>query len=199
VRGALLRMITPAAIDGRTGFIDGAAAWERLDPAMQSRIDGLEVVYHFTGAQEQNRFGFPRDLRVVERNPKADAALAGYRREFPPVVHPLVITQHETGRKVLKLSPMHAQRILGMEPQASDQLLTELADRAGRSAPCVLPYLAGRRCHPVGQLARGPQRHRRAARRRPLAQRTTIVGDYHLGRYLDPADKPAQPPRRLDD
>src|SRR6185369_6025220 len=58
VRGALLRMITPARIDGRTGFIDAAAAYDRLPPALQQRIDGLEVVYHFTAAQEQNRFGF---------------------------------------------------------------------------------------------------------------------------------------------
>jgi taurine dioxygenase len=199
VRGALLRMITPAAVDGRTGFIDGAAAWNRLDPAMQSRIDGLEVVYHFTGAQEQNRFGFPRDLRVVERNPKADAALAGYRREFPPVVHPLVITQHETGRKVLKLSPMHAQRILGMDPQASDQLLTELADALVDprhayfhtwQADDAIVWDNWRVVHSATGVPPDVDR---------LAQRTTIVGDYHLGRYLDPADKPAQPPRRLDD
>ena len=67
VRGALLRMIMPAKVDGRTGFIDAAAAYERLSPAMQQRIEGLEVVYHFTGAQEQNRFGFPRGLRVLHR------------------------------------------------------------------------------------------------------------------------------------
>ena len=38
VRGALLRMITPAKVDGRTGFIDAAAAYDRLAPAMQRRI-----------------------------------------------------------------------------------------------------------------------------------------------------------------
>src|SRR5204863_2895524 len=59
VRGGLLRMITPAAVDGRTGFIDAAAAYERLAPSLRARIEGLEVVYHFTAAQEQNRFGFP--------------------------------------------------------------------------------------------------------------------------------------------
>ena len=86
------------------------------------------MVYHFTGAQEQNRFGFPRSLRVAQRNPKAEAALVQYRIDFPPVVHPLVITQRESGRKVLKLSPMHAQSILGMNAGDSDELLHELAD-----------------------------------------------------------------------
>jgi taurine dioxygenase len=199
VRGALLRMIKPAKIDGRTGFIDAAAAYDRLTAAMQHRIDGLEVVYHFTAAQEQNRFGSPRGLRVAQRNPKAEAALAQYRRDFPPVVHPLVITQHETGRKVLKLSPMHAQRILGMDQAESDALLHELADHL------VDPRFAyfhtwqtddgivwdnWRTIHSATGVPFDVER---------LAQRTTLVGDYKLGRFLDPADGHGGPRRRFDD
>ena len=199
VRGALLRMIKPAKIDGRTGFIDAAAAYERLTAPMQHRIDGLEVVYHFTAAQEQNRFGFPRGLRVAQRNPKAEAALAQYRRDFPPVVHPLVITQHETGRKVLKLSPMHAQRVLGVDHAESHALLHELADHL------VDPRFAyfhtwqtddgivwdnWRTIHSATGVPFDVER---------LAQRTTLVGDYKLGRFLDPADGHGGPRRRFDD
>jgi taurine dioxygenase len=57
--------------------------------------------------------------------------------KFDPVVHPLVITLLETGRKVLKLSPMHARYILGMDRSESDALLSQLADdprRGGRAA-----------------------------------------------------------------
>ncbi|HSW04931.1 TauD/TfdA dioxygenase family protein [Aquabacterium sp.] len=199
VRGALLRMITPARVDGRTGFIDAAAAHSRLSPAMQQRIEGLEVVYHFTGAQEQNRFGFPSSLRVVERNPQADAALQRYRGEFPPVVHPLVITQHETGRKVLKLSPMHARAILGMEASASDALLHELAEHLVDArhayfhtwqADDAIVWDNWRSLHSATGVPFDVDR---------LAQRTTIVGDYKLGRYLDPARNGQPPQRRLDD
>jgi len=199
VRGALLRMITPAKVDGRTGFIDAAAAYDRLAPAMQRRIEGLEVVYHFTAAQEQNRFGFPRGLRVAQRNPKAEAALAQYRRDFPPVVHPLVITQHETGRKVLKLSPMHAQAILGMDEAESDALLHELADHLVDArfayfhtwqADDGIVWDNWRIVHCATGVPFDVER---------LAQRTTIVGDYKLGRYLDPADGHDGPRRRFDD
>ena len=199
VRGALLRMITPAAVDGRTGFIDAAAAWDRLAPAMQRRIDGLKVVYHFTGAQEQNRFGFPRGLRVADRNPKAEAALARYRGDFPPVVHPLVITQQETGRKVLKLSPMHAKSILGMDAAESDALLQALADHLVDAryayfhtwqADDAIIWDNWRTIHSATGVPFDVER---------LAQRTTIVGDYKLGRYLDPAQGREAPRRRLDD
>ncbi|HEV8691337.1 MAG TPA: TauD/TfdA family dioxygenase [Ideonella sp.] len=199
VRGALLRMITPAAVDGRTGFIDAAAAYARLSPAMRQRIEGMEVVYHFTGAQEQNRFGFPRSLRVVERNPKADAALARYRSDFPPVVHPLVITQQETGRKILKLSPMHAQRILGMDEAESDALLSELAGHLTDArhayfhtwqADDAIIWDNWRVIHSATGVPFDVER---------LAQRTTIVGDYKLGRFLDPAHARSGPRPRFDD
>lgn len=199
VRGALLRMITPARFDGRTGFIDAAAAYDRLAPAMQRRIEGLEVVYHFTAAQEQNRFGFPRGLRVAQRNPKAEVALAQYRRDFPPVVHPLVITQQETGRKVLKLSPMHAQAILGMDQAESDALLEELADHLVDArfayfhtwqADDGIVWDNWRTVHCATGVPFDVER---------LAQRTTLVGDYKLGRYLDPAERHGGARRRFDD
>lgn len=199
VRGALLRMIKPAKVDGRTGFIDAAAAYDRLTPRMQHRIDGLEVVYHFTAAQEQNRFGFPRGLRVAQRNPKAQAALAQYRLDFPPVVHPLVITQQETGRKVLKLSPMHAQRILGMDEAESDALLHELADHLVDprfayfhtwQADDGIVWDNWRTIHSATGVPFDVER---------LAQRTTLVGDYKRGRFLDPADGRGGARRRFDD
>ncbi len=199
VRGALLRMITPAQVDGRTGFIDAAAAYERLAPAMRQRIDGLEVVYHFTAAQERNRFGFPSGLRVAERNPKAEAALAQYQRDFPPVVHPLVITQQETGRRILKLSPMHAQYILGMDRAESDALLHEVADHLVDArfayfhtwqADDAIIWDNWRVIHCATGVPFEVER---------LAQRTTIVGDYKLGRYLDPAHGQEGSRRRFDD
>ena len=199
VRGALLRMIVPAREDGRTGFIDAAAAYDRLPPALQQRIQGLEVVYHFTGDQEANRFGFPPGLRVAQHNPQRAAALARYRAEFPPVVHPLVITQHETGRKVLKLSPMHAQRVLGLAEAESDALLHELAGHLVDArhayfhtwqADDAIIWDNWRTIH----CATGVPFHIDR-----LAQRTTIVGDYKLGRYLDPEQAPKGPKPRLDD
>ena len=185
VRGAVLRMIEPATEAGETGFIDGIAAYERLPQALRRRIEGLEVVYHFCGQMEKNRFGFPRDLVNLKDDPESLASLKRY--DFPPVVHPLVITQAGTGRKVLKLSPMHAQRVHGMAAQESDALLHELADHLVDPRYSyfhrwrendVIVWDNWRVIH----SAAGVPFH---VRRR--AQRTTLLGDYGYGRYLDPA------------
>ena len=197
VRGALLRMIEPARVDGRTGFIDAAAAYERLPEETRQRIEGLEVVYHFTGAQENNRFGFPKSLRVVREAEGRDQLQDQFKRDFPPVVHPLVITQRETGRKILKLSPMHAQYILGMENAEGDALLTELADHLVDPRHAyfhtwqtddAIVWDNWRVIHCATGVPLDVDRY---------GQRTTIMGDYKLGRYLDPEQQRAT--ARFDD
>jgi taurine dioxygenase len=199
VRGGVLRMLEPAQRDGRTGFIDAIAAYDRLPETMKRRIEALEVVYHFEGRQEMNRFGFPKDLKVVTRAAQAPEAHAQFKRDFPPVVHPLVITQRETGRKVLKLSPMHAQYILGLGADESDALLDELAeilvdDRYAYyhtwQANDIVVWDNWRIIHCATGVPPDCSRH---------AQRTTIVGDYKLGRYLDPGMAGSKPSRRFDD
>lgn len=183
VRGAVLRMTNPAAEMGETGFIDAIGAYDRLPDAMKARIDGLEVVYEFNPDFVSGQFGFPKDISVYAGSPPT----SGKMYDFPPVVHPLVITQQETGRKVLKLSPMHARYILGMDRAESDALLTELADHLVEDRFAyyhswgkddMLVWDNWRVIH----SARGVPLH---CRRR--AMRTTIMGDYKVGRYLDPA------------
>jgi taurine dioxygenase len=183
VRGAVLRMVKPAREMGQTGFVDAIEAYDRLSPEMKRRIEGLEVVYEFNPDFASGQFGFPKDIRPLPRaNPPKGAGF-----DFPPVVHPLVITQIETGRKVLKLSPMHARHVLGMEGSESDMLLTELAD-----------HLTDRRFAYFHQwqandmLVWDNWRIVHSAEGVPLdcprsARRTTIMGDYAVGRYLDPA------------
>ena len=112
---------------------------------------------------------------------------------------PTNITQHETGRKVLKLSPMHAQRILGMEPAESDALLHELADHLVDArfayfhtwqADDAIVWDNWRTIHSATGVPHDVER---------LAQRTTLVGDYKLGRFLDPAHARDASRRRFDD
>ena len=187
VRGAVLRMIEPATRGGRTGFIDAIAAYERLPAALRNRIENLEVVYCYTDVPDHISrvgLGLPQGLRVLQEAAPSDAAKKYH--QFPPTVHPLVITQRETGRKVLKYSPLHSQYIVGMDRTQSDELLAEISD-----------YLADQRYayfHDWGandmivwdnwrvihMVCGAPPEVRR------YAQRTTILGDYDLGRYLDP-------------
>lgn len=184
VRGAVLCMKQPSAEMGETGFIDAIGAYDRLSDAMKVRIEGLEVVYEFNPNMASGQFGFRKDIAALPRADGVPKKEIDYG--FPPCVHPMVITQQETGRKVLKLSPMHSRYILGMDRAESDALLTELAEHLcderyayfhkwGQDDMVV--WDNWRVCHGAAGV---PLHCRR------LAQRTTIVGDYKVGRYLDP-------------
>lgn len=185
VRGAVLRMVEPSLEMGETGFIDAVDAYGRLDPKMKGRIEELEVVYEFNPDFASGQFGFPKDIRALPGSRLDSLKFDGH--DFPPVVHPLVITQRETGRKVLKLSPMHARYVLGMERDESDALLRELADHLVDhrfayfhewQANDMLAWDNWRIVH----MANGVPLHCRR-----YARRTTISGDYAVGRYLDSA------------
>lgn len=183
VRGAVLRMEQPANQLGQTGFIDAIEAYERLPPEMKARIDGMEVVYHFVSDFMQCRYGVPTDLRPLPRQTPS----SGTTYDFPPVVHPMVITQHETGRKALKISPLQAQYILGMDRAESDALLAELATHLTDER-----YAYFHQYEKNDMVVWDNWRLIHHAQGVPLdvprnARRTTIVGDYAVGRYLDPA------------
>src|SRR5262249_37061018 len=161
-------------------------AYDRLPRHLQDKIGQLEVVYHFTAKQEDNLLSKPDSLKVLKRLPGSEAAFAKYKTDFPPVVHPLVITQRETGRKVLKLCPTHDPYILGMDRAEGDALLRELARHMlDERYACYHTWQANdmmvwdnwRIIHSVTGVP--PHVYRRA-------QRTTIVGDYKMGRYLNP-------------
>lgn len=193
VRGAVLRMIEPSASGGETGFIDAIGAYDRLTDEMKARIDNLEVVYEFDPAMEHNP-GYPKDIV-----PMHAASVVRRADGFPPVVHPLVITQPETGRKALKLSPTHVRYILGMDRAESDALIAELADSLTSekyayyhewSANDVVVWDNWRVIHSASGVPDDASR---------LAIRTTIAGDYQGGKYLDSSLDPDNPPRRFDD
>ena len=184
VRGACLRMIKPARVLGQTGFLDAIAAYDRLSDELKARIEGLEVVYKFTLRMDENKFGMPR-MRELPREVRPGAPKA--KMDYPETVHPLVITQQETGRKVLKLSPIHAKYVLGMDRAESDALLTELAKVLTDmrysyfhdwQADDMIVWDNWRVCHATQGVPIDVPR---------LGMRTTIAGDYKVGRYLDPA------------
>jgi len=183
VRGAVLRMVEPAARMGETGLIDAISAYDRLSPSQKQRIEGLEVVYEFNPDFCTGQFGFPKD---IQKQARPGGSTLGKTYDFPPVVHPLVITQPETGRKVLKLSPMHARYVLGMDKAQSDALLEEIAEHLVNpefayfhqwDQDDMVVWDNWRVIHSANGVPLECRRH---------AVRTTIMGDYKVGRYLDP-------------
>lgn len=103
------------ASGGDTLFADMYAAYDTLPDAMQTRIAPLKVVHKY------------RSRRNVSAVP---VRRADEKADTPDVVHPLVRTHPETGRKALYLNPNRMDHIVGMTLAESDALLDELIAHA---------------------------------------------------------------------
>lgn len=120
--GALLRMIEIAEIDGRTAWIDTIAAYDALSDEMKERIANIELEYELCQDHVKARYG--RDESIHPAGDE-DAAGAGFD-EMRPVAHPAVVKHPISGKKILNVSPLHLNRVVGMDDAESDNLLKEL-------------------------------------------------------------------------
>ncbi len=180
-RGGILRPVALPERGGETGYIDRIAVYDSLPEDLRRRIEGLNVLYKFYVNSAETKFGLrpDRQLRMCD---KAKAAM-NHAAVAARSIHPMVYTQKETGRKVLNVSPWFADAIEGMETPEGDRLLAEVIDY------CIRPERAyfhawqmsdmvlwdnWRMLHHARGAAEGMHRH---------MSRTTIAGDYGLGRY----------------
>jgi taurine dioxygenase len=181
--GGVLRALQTTSRGGVTGFIDQIDCYERLPDELKQRIEGLDIVYQL-GPFTKFPYMTHSQLRIVQEAPSARSALDRAEREFPPVAHPLVFTQAETGRKVLNLSPFFALRVDGMDDRESDTLLRQLSDHILTSPAYhhswsldeMILWDNWRVLHCVSQIPLDETR---------IMQRTTIAGDYAMGRKLE--------------
>jgi taurine dioxygenase len=178
--GGILRPEVLPNRGGDTGFIDQIAAWQLLPGRLKERIEGLSVVYSyqpdFTGA----KFGSRVDKLVRM------STLFRQGMDHPSVqtraIHPLVYRQPETGKKVLHASPWFADGIEGMENDEGDALLAEVI------AHIIRPELMYFHKWQAGDMVLWDNwRMLHCATGVPpdetrIMRRTTIVGDYGLGR-----------------
>lgn len=109
--------IPPAGRGGDTLFANMYKAYDALPEATKARIDRLKAVFMI--GRKRNR-----DDRVMLSEEQEDRA--------PDVVHPVVRTHPETGRKALFVNPAHTDRIVGMDAAESRALLDELNAHGAR-------------------------------------------------------------------
>ena len=100
-------------VGGDTHFVSTEEAYDTLSPAMKQRIDGLRVVQDFKHMLDT--LG-QHDIIRADEIP-------------PPVVHPLVRTHPETGRKSLFIAN-YSNGIVGMDEAEGRQLIKELLEHA---------------------------------------------------------------------
>ncbi|MCU1456408.1 MAG: hypothetical protein JWL73_500 [Actinomycetia bacterium] len=180
--GGILRPVRlPEHGGGDTGFIDQIGAYDALPDDLKERIDDLDVVYWLQLDASTARFVHVPNLRMI-RLRNSSARIMENVDTFPRVVHPLVFVQAETGRKVLNLSPWFAQGIAGMENEEGDELLHRLAEHAVDTSRAYVHHWHDddmvlwdnwRMLHSASGVHPDDVRH---------LQRTTIKGDYALGR-----------------
>ena len=159
---SLLRAVEVPDTGGDTEWADMRAAWDGLDPATQTRLEGLRAVHSY--AWSQGRVGGVKLLTPRE----LDA--------LPPVEHPLVRTHPATGRKNLYIG-RHIRSIPGMADAAAQAWLAELTDQACR------PPRVFRHAWSAGDIAAWDNRcvlhrgHPWPFDQRRVMKRTTVAGD----------------------
>ena len=110
-KAALLTMDLIPEIGGDTVWGSATLAFDDLDDPMKAFLSGLTCIH--------DNEGFIASL--IEKVGDRDHELVGQlRKEYPPVVHPLIRTHPETGKKAI----MYAARFMRGIPE-----LSELASR----------------------------------------------------------------------
>jgi alpha-ketoglutarate-dependent taurine dioxygenase len=101
---------------GDTQFVNMQRAYEDLPAAMQQRIDGLRAMHVYQSRHSERKL---MALSATARQKVPDA-----------VLHPLVRTHPETGRRALYLNPIRIEAIEGMAETEALALLDELLAHA---------------------------------------------------------------------
>ena len=122
--GSILYGIDEPDAGGDTMFTSLYAAYDALSDGMKRMLSNLRIV--FTNA---NTYG--KDAKRFKTGVAKDMTVAQAPEE-KEVLHPIVRTHPETGRKALYISTTHFSRIEGMTPEESKPLLDQLSAHAVR-------------------------------------------------------------------
>ena len=114
--GSLLHAIELPAQGGDTLFANMHTAWETLPPALQRKAEGLRAEHTYLA----------RYAELQKRSPWRPNLTPEQIAQVKPVVHPVVRTHSETGRKALFVSEHFTTRIIGLPDDESRALLDEL-------------------------------------------------------------------------
>ena len=99
---------------GDTLFADMEAAYEALSPEWKQRLDGLQAVHRYRRRQTAQEQGTRVELTAEQK------------AQTPDVIHPLVRTNPDTGRKANFAHPGMTAEIIGLPAEESDRILNFL-------------------------------------------------------------------------
>lgn len=117
--GSILRCVRlPEGGGGDTCFASAYAAYEQMPAPLRRLADELEAVHDITK---------PLTKAIADGHTTLD--LVETQKRWPPVVHPVVITHHETGRRALYVNRNSTTRIVGFDDRQNEAILPLLCDQ----------------------------------------------------------------------
>ena len=114
--GSILRGKVIPAKGGDTQFSNAAAAYEKLQPEIKARVDKLSAVNDYTKM-------FGPTTRFNSEESHEDNI-----KEFPPVLHPVIRTHPETGKRSIFTNNFFTSHIEDVDGEESDYLLSKFAE-----------------------------------------------------------------------
>ena len=123
-KASMLRMITASKRAGNTVWTDTSKAFDALPKEVAVRIAALETLQCYTDMPRRTWGMRGHELRHArpDEGPASEVVVP----DFPHVVHPMVVTHPENGRKALLLSPLGYLTILGLPEDEADDLFEEV-------------------------------------------------------------------------
>jgi taurine dioxygenase len=115
--GAVLLARKVPPLGGDTLWASATAAYDALPDTLKQFLGTLSATHDLAKSFPAERFG---------ADPEATARLEAAKRANPPVVHPVIRTHPETGRKAIFVSEGFTTGIVGMEQTMADPLLAML-------------------------------------------------------------------------
>lgn len=119
--GSILYAVQTPEWGGDTLFASQVAAFERLSPALQKTLEGLNAVH--SAGREYGPTGHSAQKRGSMQVAEAEGLVGEY-------VHPVVKVHPETGRKALYVNPAFTMRFEGWTKRESKGLLEFLFDHS---------------------------------------------------------------------
>lgn len=120
--GSMLHAQELPAVGGDTLFANQHTAWEALPERLKRTIAGLKAEHSYLA----------RYADLQKKSPWRPNLTQAQIDEVKPVVHPVVRTHPETGRKALFVSEHFTTRIVGLPDDESRALLDELFELSTR-------------------------------------------------------------------
>lgn len=117
-KAALLQAMQVPERGGDTLWCSATAAFDALSPHFQALLVGL------TAQHDGERF-FRQMWHDAD---DATERIAGFRRAFPPVEHPVVRTHPDTGKRALMYAAMFMVGIVDLAPAESDAVIRFIDD-----------------------------------------------------------------------